>query len=457
MVRLGHSQQVNKKPSVGVETFDSNSTSCSKDRFTDTIMTCSEFVFETTERTIVNDWNLTCLDNQWKLSLVGTSHFAGIILGTVTCGILADKFGRKTIFTIYVVLMGLLGVIQVISPEYITFVVFTFLYSLVTAAVYPLVFILSIEMVGKKKRELTAVAVNYFYSIGEALVAPIAYYTQDWVQIQLIVSLPALIFVGYYWAIPESVRWLLANKRKEEAREILFTAAKINKVTLSQSALAFLNDDSSNNYDDSGGDTMFSVFKEMVSSKKLVMRFLIMYFIWGVNAFIYYGLSINSTSLGGNKYLNFAMVALVEIPGVTIPLITMKTLGRRISLAGSLLLCGVTCILTIFVSGSESNWAVILFFLMGKIGVTSAFAIVFVYTAEMFPTILRSGGVGSASTIARFGALFAPFAPMLGLFFAELPMIVFGCAAILAGLLALKLPETLGKRLPETVEEAKAI
>lgn len=35
-----------------------------------------------------------------------------------------------------------------------------------------------------------------------------------------------------------------------------------------------------------------------------------------------------------------------------------------------------------------------------------------------------------------------------------LPMILFGGVAIFAGLLALKLPETMGKKLPETVKEA---
>jgi OCT family organic cation transporter-like MFS transporter 4/5 len=59
------------------------------------------------------------------------------------------------------------------------------------------------------------------------------------------------------------------------------------------------------------------------------------------------------------------------------------------------------------------TWAVILLFLIGKLGVTSAFGVVYVHTAEMLPTIVRSGGVGSASTMARFGALLAPFVPML--------------------------------------------
>lgn len=155
------------------------------------------------------------------------------------------------------------------------------------------------------------------------------------------------------------------------------------------------------------------VIKDMLRSRKLIVRFLIVYCIWGISAFVFYGLSVNSTSLGGNKYVNFALVCLIEIPGYTIAWICMQTLGRKPSLIGSLLLCGITSTLTIFVNSTSGNWAVITLFLMGKMGVTSGFAVLYVHTSEMLPTIIRSGGVGTASTIARVGALLAPFVPLL--------------------------------------------
>ena len=46
--------------------------------------------------------------------------------------------------------------------------------------------------------------------------------------------------------------------------------------------------------------------------------------------------------------------------------------------------------------------------LIGKFGTTACFAIVFVYTAEMFPTEIRSSAVGSSSTCARIGGMLAP-------------------------------------------------
>ncbi|KAJ8912268.1 hypothetical protein NQ315_008859 [Exocentrus adspersus] len=417
---------------------------CSPEMFTRTIEKCTEWIFDNDERTIVNDWNITCVENQWKLSLTGTSHFAGIVVGSCVFGVLADWYGRKSVFVICILLMSISGAAQVISPEYITFIVLIFVNSLGTAGVYPLAFIIGVEMV------------------GEAVVSPIAWYTKDWVYLQLIVSTPAILFVGYYWVIPESVRWLLANKKNQKAKKIVFKVAKVNKVILSHNVVDSFKEEApltaKGELETKEPDKILPIIKQMLSSRKLVIRFLIMYFIWAVNAFIYYGLSINSTSLGGNKYVNFALVSLIEIPGYTVAWICIQKLGRRISLVGSLLVCGVTCTLTIFVVNTSSGgWAVITLFLLGKLGVTSSFGVVYVYTAELLPTVIRSGGVGTASTVARLGALLAPFVPLLGLHYSALPMLLFGGIAILAGLLALNLPETFGIKLPETAEEAEQI
>lgn len=61
----------------------------------------------------------------------------------------------------------------------------------------------------------------------------------------------------------------------------------------------------------------------------------------------------------------------------------------------------------------ELVWAIVTLFLIGKLGITISFAVLYTYTAEMLPTIMRSGGVGAMSTCARFGAMMAPFVPLL--------------------------------------------
>jgi fluoride ion exporter CrcB/FEX len=75
----------------------------------------------------------------------------------------------------------------------------------------------------------------------------------------------------------------------------------------------------------------------------------------------------------------------------------------------------------------------------------------------MMPTVIRSGAVGTFSTFSRFGALSAPFVPLLSFIVSYLPLLVFGVFAFISGILAIFLPETLGRKLPDTIKEAEEI
>ena len=54
-------------------------------------------------------------------------------------------------------------------------------------------------MVGRQKREMSAIVLNYFYAVGEAAVALVAWLSKSWVVIQLAVSAPPAVFILYYW------------------------------------------------------------------------------------------------------------------------------------------------------------------------------------------------------------------------------------------------------------------
>jgi MFS transporter, OCT family, solute carrier family 22 (organic cation transporter), member 4/5 len=236
-------------------------------------------------------WKLTCLENQWKLALVGTMHFAGIMAGSGIFGFLADQFGRKKMFLVAIVFMSITGVGQAVSTGYIMFLSFAFLNAVGTSGVYPLAFVIGVEMVGKKKREMSGVVLNYFYSIGEALVGILAWLDDDWVSIQYWVSAPPILFVAYYWIIPESIRWLLAKKRNRKAFKIIKKAAKNNGVELSRSILSKFepgqeddddedNDRKSINSSKDGNQNRKVRYRDLIRSKVLVVRSLMLFFIW---------------------------------------------------------------------------------------------------------------------------------------------------------------------------------
>ncbi|XP_017147449.1 organic cation transporter protein [Drosophila miranda] len=435
---------------------------CTADNFTQEEERCLQFVYGTQERTIVQEWQLTCQENAWKLAFVGTTHFAGLVIGTALFGYLADRFGRKRIFLFCIVFMAVTGIAQALAWDYISFLSFALLNAVGTSGVYPLAFIIGVEMVGPRKREMSSIVLNYFYAVGEALLG-LSVFIPNWRHLQLILSIPPLLFLGYFWIVPESVRWLLARNQREKAGVIIRRAAEVNRRDISIELLASFKqqelDMESTDYDPKEkqeNNQIWLAVKEVFASHVLIIRYVNMLFIWAVNAIVYYGLSLNSTSLSGNKYLNFTLVCLVEIPGYSLAWLCLRKLGRKLALSGSLLLCSITCVASGYMT-MRANWLIVTLFLIGKLGITSSFAVIYTYTAEMMPTVIRSGGVGVMSTFARCGAMLAPFVPLLGSYYEPLPLLLFGAASLIAGLLSLLLPETFHMKLPDTVEEAIAL
>ena len=47
--------------------------------------------------------------------------------------------------------------------------------------------------------------------------------------------------------------------------------------------------------------------------------------------------------------------------------------------------------------------------MIGKVGASAAFAIIYVFSAELYPTTVRNAGIGASSCCARVGGMFAPY------------------------------------------------
>ena len=75
--------------------------------------------------------------------------------------------------------------------------------------------------------------------------------------------------------------------------------------------------------------------------------------------------------------------------------------------------------------------------------------------SELFPTPVRSTALGPCSLWSRLGGIIAPVITNVQHSSKSLPLLIFGICGIVASIAALFLPETAGKNLPETVEDAE--
>ena len=92
--------------------------------------------------------------------------------------------------------------------------------------------------------------------------------------------------------------------------------------------------------------------------------------------------------------------------------------------------------------------------LIGKFMAAASFAIIYVYTGELYPTVLRSTATGLCSMFGRVGGVIALLSNSLAIYWRGAPIMVLGIMGLIGGALALLLPETVGTNLPQTIDDA---
>ena len=103
----------------------------------------------------------------------------------------------------------------------------------------------------------------------------------------------------------------------------------------------------------------------------------------------------------------FIIIVLYRV-GILLTVVVIEFMGRKKTMAVEFLIFGVTISTLMMVCiTSRTVLTIILFISRGVI--SGVFQAAYVYTPEVYPTHLRSVGVGVCSTMARFGAMVTPF------------------------------------------------
>ncbi|XP_025209233.1 solute carrier family 22 member 21-like isoform X1 [Melanaphis sacchari] len=423
---------------------------------------CNKWVFDETERTILNDFGLMCEDNKWKLSMVGTVNSIGQFIGIPLAGFISDKYGRKFILIIGSVTSAILGTARSFTADYYSFLLFELLDSMASSGVYAATFVLGLELVSPKSRVTVSTLMGCFYPMGAVIMGFAAYMILDWRIMLRVLYLPGLLILGYAWYVPESMRWLQTQNRIEDMANVLSKIAKSNGKTLPSSvkealiANTLANAEATNTPDESQLSCV-KLISKIFSSKEIFLRLINCSFCWTTITLVYYGLSLTSVEFSGNKYLNFMLVNAVEVPAFLTSWYFMEHYSRRNTQALSFIFSGIGCIAVNMVN-NDYVWVKLILFLSSKYAITMSFNTMYVFTAEMFPTELRMSLFGIASMFGRMGSMFAPQMTLLSAYFGTyVPIMLFGIISFMAGALAFLFPETKDQKLPDTVKQAEFV
>ncbi|XP_017009318.2 organic cation transporter-like protein [Drosophila takahashii] len=422
---------------------------------------CDRYVYDqgTYLNSAVTEWNLVC-GRDFMAATSDSLFMLGVLLGSIVFGQLSDKYGRKPILFASLVIQVLFGVLAGVAPEYFTYTFARLMVGATTSGVFLVAYVVAMEMVGPDKRLYAGIFVMMFFSVGFMLTAGFAYFVHDWRWLQIALTLPGVIFMCYYWIIPESARWLLSKGRKDCAIANMQKAARFNKVVISDEVLSDLLDEGESTeekakqkLEDQDQGPPPSVW-DLFCYPNLRRKTLLIFLDWLVTSGVYYGLSWNTNNLGGNVLLNFLISGMVEIPAYIFLLLTLNRWGRRSILCGCLVMAGLSLLATVIIP-ERMHTLVVVCAMMGKLAITASYGTVYIFSAEQFPTVVRNVALGAASMVARISGMMAPFLNFLATIWKPLPLLICGSLALAAGLLSLLLPETHNKPMLETIADGE--
>lgn len=333
-------------------------------------------------------------------------------------GMLSDYFGRRTILMVGVFGSATFGYIRSFAPNYMTFIAFEFLDAGIGSVTYSSSFILAMEWVNLKHRVLLSCLMTATYPFGQIFLGIAARAVKNYRHLLRIIYAPGFLIILYIWIVPESIRWLIVNRKKERILSILKRAQNVNGIKISSNTVVHLNNEIDGNINTPNGNNSrsmtgkFRQFQQILSEPKFLIRFLICAFAWFVNAFVSYGISLTSTSFAGDKYINFIIIASAGVPAMLIVYFLLDSWGRRWTNSIALLIGGISIIASKSLP-MHLNGLSIAFFFIGKCFTTVAFSSLYVYTCEMWPTNIRLSVMSFCSTVGRAGAALAPLTPLL--------------------------------------------
>lgn len=460
-------------------------------------------VINETHHSWVVKFDIEC--DEVKTGFIGTFTFFGVMCGALIFQIVADRLGRR--LAILIASTGFIAcllVFQFANSIYYAWVVTVFMQMFSQIGNLGS-YLLMNEVTSVESRSICGAIVQSAFSVSGTLFIGLYYYMDSWKNPFLIAAAIVLANMICYWMLGyESPRYLLNKNRLNEFFQTLGKMAKFNGngdrfnnlvlynygVVFPEADIGSTPQDNSvanseknsqkedllkkNEIEEETNREMKEIIqqlKELSSQKKQNeennsgkrpnclalltyksqrLNFITMCYMWFCTSGVYYGLTINIKNLPGNTYITGIVMFFVEAISYILSgnLISVPFLGRKKTIflfySVSFVIWGV-----IIVFGIKNLWLTILS-VTARFCVSAVYNIIYTYSTEVYPTVIRSNGLGYNSVCGRIGGMVFPL--LLEILHDSITylFIVLNLLALLAVLI---LPETFGKPLADSLPE----
>nr|XP_046260941.1 solute carrier family 22 member 5-like isoform X2 [Scatophagus argus] len=401
------------------------------------------------QSTAVTEFNLVCSD-QWKQPLTSLVYFMGGLCGCFISGQLSDRFGRKPVLFSSIAILSVFSAAVAFAPSWPIFMVLFFVMGMGQIASYIAVFVLGSEILnGWTRVFFSNMCLPFAYVFGMMLLPGTAHLVRNWRHLSLIMAVPGLACIPLWWLVPESPRWLVSHGRLQEAELLLRSAALENRVEAPR--VVFVSASAEKATSQKTESLGFLDLLRTTNIRKITLMLWLMWFSLSVS---YFGLSFNMSSLYGNPFLNYFLVTVVELPAYTASWLAARYLPRRLSFICFTLLGSLALLLIQLTLSLHSHPAFTLsLVLLGKFGILAGSSVLYMFTGELCPTVIRNTAMSSSATFSRVGSSVSPYLLQLAVLYQFLPWIVVGSLSLLSVVLCVFLPETFRQPLPDTIQQ----
>ncbi|MBI2325365.1 MAG: MFS transporter [Chloroflexi bacterium] len=343
------------------------------------------------------------LDPQ-RAGILAAATPAGMFLGAAISGRLADRYGRKTIFQITLLVFSAGTLLSAVAPSYELLLVARVLAGIGLGGELPVVATLVSEFSPRAFRGRMIVLLESFWAYGTIAAGLIAVFVVPqfgWRGAFLVGALPALYIAYLRRALPESPRYLASRGLMNEADAVVRTVER------------------------EGGAALITVARAVAPppapmvglgdlwAPAFVRRTLMLWILWFGIVFTYYGIFLWAPTILAARGMTvqrsnefFFLSTIAQIPGYFSAAWLVERWGRKPTLVAYLV--GTAASAFFFGNAGTDAGAFIWISLLSFFNL-GAWGVVYTYSPELYPTAIRATGAGTAASVGRIGGIIGPF------------------------------------------------
>ena len=349
---------------------------------------------------------LPILMQQWQLDPVtagalGSTALFGMMIGAMLLGTLSDRFGRKKMIVLCIVLFSGFTALNGFAQTPLQFGVMRFIAGLGIGGVMPNVVALMSEYSPRRIRS-TLVAVMFSgYAIGGMLSAVLGIWIVPqfgWQVMFYLAVIPLLLLPLIWTQLPDSVAFLVRQGKIAEARKVL--AALTGKPLPDDAELAVHQPQKT----EQSLAALFSNNRALSTLMFFQAFFMCLLMVYGLGSWL-----PKLMTMAGYGFGSSLMFLLFLNIGGIIGAIGGGWLSDRFHPRPVLMLFFTLAAVSLALLGFKSHVAV-LYFLVNVAGATTIGSqiLLYAYVAQFYPTAIRSTALGWSSGVGRIGAILGP-------------------------------------------------